>query len=360
MKIRLLSLFILAQFSFLLPCYVNEYFSKNPHVIKEEIISPQLDTYDCHSSCIIEAAPGILCAVWKAGIGSGFSNIDMQNHVGIWMSRCIQGEWSSPQQIVDSPDSVCWSPVLTQFPSGEVGLFYRIGKDPRHTLSLLKRSADGGVTWSEAEILPAGIVGPTKAKPVYDKAGNMICGSSVEAGSPESSLKATACWIEIFSQDTSQWTKYGPLEIPGKRFGCIEPALFWTQNGTLKLVCRDRSFKTGSEGWIWTAESMDGGKTWNPLEKTTLPNPDSGIAVAPLDPNTILLFYNHSHTTRYPLSCAETQDGGNTWTPLFDIETESGEFPSALVDSEGTIHVTYAWQPPGKVQRTVKHIIIKK
>ncbi len=330
---------------------------KEQVVINECYLSPDIEEFDCHSSCLIEASPGILCAVWKGGPGKGMSNIDLKQNVGIWLSLFKNGEWNAPKQIVETPNSVCWTPVLTKYPDGKLVLFFRVGSDPRHTISLSKYSLDGGVNWSDTEILPAGIVGPTKSKPIFDNNGNMICGCSVEVGSPDDELKATACWIEILSND-NHWSKYGPIEIPGKRFGCIEPTLFWGSNGSLKLLCRDRSNRVDLEGWIWVAESFDNGKTWSELKKTPLPNPDAGIDTLSLSNENILLIYNDSHTDRYPLTVALSNDNGNSWIPLLDLESESGEFPSATLDSQGLVHVSYAHIPTGKTQRRIKHVVI--
>lgn len=349
-KLIILFTFLISQSALFLSA--NE-----PIVINQCYISPDIEDFDCHSSCLIEASPGVLCAVWKGGSGSGMSNIDIKQNVGIWLTICTNGTWNTPKQIVEAPNSVCWNPVLTKTAEGKIILFYRVGYDPRHTISLSKYSLDGGINWSEAEILPAGIVGPTKSKPIFDPDGNMLCGSSVEVGSPDDDLKATACWIEILSND-NRWSKYGPIEIPGKQFGCIEPTLFWGNNGSLKMLCRDRSNRIDLEGWIWSAESFDKGKTWSELKATSLPNPDAGIDALALGNEKIMLLYNNSHTERYPLTLALSNDWGNSWTPLLDLESTSGEFPSATLDSNGYIHVIYAHTPPGKTQRRIKHAVI--
>lgn len=325
-------------------------------VVSECFISPETEDFDCHSSCLIETSPGILCAVWKGGPGKGMSNSDMKQGVGVWSSLFKNGAWNSPQQIVQAPSSVCWTPILAKDQGGKLLLFYRMGPDPRHTISLVKCSLDGGVNWSDAEILPAGIVGPTRSKPIIDNEGTMIVGSSVEVGSPDDELKATACWIETFSTD-HRWSKYGPIEIPGKKFGCIEPTLFWGNNGSLRLLCRDRSNKIGLKGWIWTAESNDKGKTWSELKPTSLPNPDSGMDTLSLGEK-ILLVYNNSHKERYPLTVALSKDYGNSWAPLFNLEERTGEFPSIALDAQGLVHVTYAYTPVGKTQRRIKHVVL--
>lgn len=310
---------------------------KDDLIINEYCVSPDVEGFDCHSSCIIETSPGVLAVVWKGGAGKGKCNIDMKENVGIWISFFKDGCWSEPKQMIHSSDTVCWSPVLSLHPNGELTLFYRYGRDPRHTVSMLHTYTDSSCkTLAKESYLPG--VGPTKSKPLIDEEGNLICGSSVEVGEPDDEFKETACWIEVLADHG--WSKYGPIEIPGKKFGCIEPALFWGRNGTLKMLCRDRSNRIGLEGWIWMAESQDRGKTWSELKQTNLPNPDSGIDVVSLDNDTILVFYNHSHTDRYPLSVAVSTDSGNSWDYLFNIEEESGEFPSAALDCQGNVHVT--------------------
>lgn len=318
--------------------------------LQAEIISPAIADFDCHGSSLVEVNPGTLCVVFKGGPGKGLSNIDMKENVGIWMTRYENNQWSAPALIVETPDSVCWTPVLCQR-NDELLLFYRVGAYPRTAVSMLKRSLDGGRTWSEPELLPAGIVGPLTS-PIFDAQGNMYCGSSVEAGAFSDTYKATACWVEVLSSD-GIWYKYGPLEIPGKRFGAIEPSLFWGEDGSLKLLCRDRANKVGEEGWIWSSVSSDLGKTWAPLVKTNLPNPDSGICTLDLGKGEILLFYNNSHTNRYPLSIALSKDYGTSWTPLYDVGP--GEFPSAIIDSVGIVHLIYAEIKDGSNQRQITH-----
>lgn len=328
-------------------------------IVKQEIISSNLDHFDCHSSSLVEVSPGVLMVVWKGGPGNGKSNIDIKKNVGIWGSRYENGSWSAPEQIVSMPNSVCWTPVLTRTPTGELLLFYRAGQDPRNCAGFIARSLDSGRTWKKSEMLPAGVLGPTKSKPVYDKTGMMISGSSVEVGSPQDEQKATSCWIETTEDSGYTWQKYGPIDKPGHRFGVIEPALFWDTNGNLHMLCRDRAHRVGEIGWVHSAKSTDGGKTWSQLEKSTLPNPDSGIDVVELGRDCILVVYNHSHTERYPLNVALSQDAGRTWTMVCTLEEKSGEFPAAIMTSDGLVHVMYAWSEPGKTQRRIKHAVLE-
>jgi predicted neuraminidase len=314
-------------------------------------ISPDIENYDCHSSSIVETAPSQLCVVWKAGHGTGKSNLDLTN-VGVWASL-FDGSWSPPQEIVTAPGSVCWNPVLCKNGAGELLLFYRMGATPRCAVSFLKRSSDEGHTWSAEEILPAGIVGPTLHKPIFTPKGTLISPSSMATGEPDDAFKATACWIEMYADN--HWKKVGPLELAHRKFGVIEPALFYDREGNLRMLCRDRALRIQEKGYIWMAISKDNGLTWSDFKSTQLPNPDSGIEVVDLGAGKILLIYNHSHTDRHPLNWSLSLDGGDTWLPPELLDT-TGEFPSAIQCADGSIHITYA-RTRGK-QRGIKHTVI--
>ncbi len=328
-----------------------------PGLIIEEFLSPDLKDFDCHSSSIVETHDRHLCVVWKGGPGMGKSNIDLKENIGIWSCLFDGSQWSEPMEIVAAPHSVCWNPVLFQYPSGELLLFYRVGPDPRRTVSFLKRSQDGGMHWSEEEILPAGIVGPTKNKPILTENGMLLCPSSVSAGEPQDRFKATACWIEMTEDQGKHWKKIGPLELSDRKFGVIEPALFYDKEGHLKMYCRDRANKIGEKGFIWEAISNDGGFHWSALTQTDFPNPDSGFDVVDLGKGKLMLVYNHSHTARFPLHVAISLDGGGHWSEPFVLE-EWGEFPAGILTSDGAIHITYSIPSPHSEQRRIKHVVI--
>jgi predicted neuraminidase len=325
--------------------------------VKEEFLSPDIAHFDCHSSSIIETADGQYCAVWKGGPGAGKSNIDIPEKVGIWSALYEGGHWSDPQEIVSSPTSVCWTPVLCKNSLGELLLFYRMGPEPRRLVSFVKRSTDLGVGWSQGEILPAGIVGPTKNKPVITHLGALISPSSVEVGAPQDEFKATSCWIEVSEDNGHHWKKVGPLELPTRKFGVIEPALFFDTQGNLRMMCRDRANKIGEMGYIWMAVSEDQGMNWSEFKQTSLPNPDSGIDVVDLGGGKLILIYNHSHTNRSPLNLAVSLDGGDTWSQPFVLD-KAGEFPSGTLSSDGLVHITYAFANANGAQRRIKHVVI--
>jgi len=343
-----------ALFSFLCLLACATQAIDNQLIEKKEWLSLIIENFDCHSSSIIETDPGKYCAVWKGGPGKGQSNKDISRNVGIWISLFDGMSWTDPKELISAPQSISWSPVLCKTIEGELLLFYRIGPEPRRTVSFLKRSFDGGVNWSKEEMLPAGIVGPTKNKPYVTSSGTLISPSSVEAGAPEDQYRATACWVEISKDNGHHWKKIGPLELQDRKFGVIEPTFFHDSQGNLRMLCRDRANRIDEKGYIWMAISENEGLDWSEFKQTALPNPDSAIDVVDLGEGKLILFYNHSHTDRFPLNMALSNDGGDTWSDPFVID-DRGEFPSAALGSDGSVHVTYA---VGSEQRRIRHIVI--
>jgi predicted neuraminidase len=153
------------------------------------------------------------------------------------------------------------------------------------------------------------------------------------------------------------WEKFGPFELPDRKFGVIEPALFLDGQGKLRMVCRDRAHRIGGTGYIWTALSEDWGIHWSPFQQTGLPNPDSAIDVVDLGEGKVILIYNHSHTDRSPLNLAVSLDGGETWSPPVLLDRR-GEFPSGTLSSDGSLHITYAFAEEEGQQRRIKHVIL--
>lgn len=324
---------------------------------REEFLSPAWEQYDCHSSSLVEMGEGKILAVWKGGLGEGKSNMNMPSKVGIWQARFDGKSWSPAEKVHFEEKSVVWNPVVCKSHSGELLLFYRVGESPRSAVAFLRHSFDSGISWSEPEMLPAGILGPVKNKPLVLDDGTLICPSSMQAGSPDEVYRSTALWVDISPDGGRTWSKSGPLVPPNHSFGVIEPAVFFDKEKNLRIVCRDRALRAGGQGFIWTAMSCDRGHTWSALEKTSLPNPDSAMDVVDLGEGLLAMFYNHSFTDRFPLSIAISKDGGKTWEKKCDLEEKTGEFPAAIRTEDGLIHVTYAYELESG-QRRVKHVTI--
>ncbi len=295
----------------------------------------------CHASSIIEVEPGTLLVTYFAGTREG------NQDVGIWTSRGTtqangSTSWEPPQVVHEAPDVPCWNPVLQKARNGDLLLFFKAGPSPATWSGFLARSTDGGKTWTDAQILPAGILGPVRSKAIVDEAGRLICGSSVE------SYNAWGCWVEITPDDGKTWSKHGPINVPEHPHGIIQASVFPTADGKLALLARSRGI-----GKLCRSESSDGGKTWTDAEPIDFPNPNAGADATRLADGRLALIANPVERGRTPLVVAISEDDGQTFDIRLTLEDEPGEYsyPALIQGEDGRIHCTYTWK-----RQRIKHV----
>jgi len=305
-----------------------------PRILRERTFSGG-PFEECHAPTIAEAEGGDLLVSFFAGTEEGGKD------VSIWLTAYNDGRWSPQRRIAWDEDAPCWNPVLFKDARSAIHLFYKVGFSPETWTGARMISRDGGESWSEPEHFPAGILGPTKNKPLTMSNGEVICGTSVE------SYKAWACWAEVFDERT--WRRFGPIYHEGAAKGVIQPSVVELTQGRLKMFMRS----TQAIGRVCTAESYNHGRTWGKVRATVLPNPNSGIDVVRLSTGPIIIAYNDSTVHRTPLSLAASFDEGETWAKLLDLETEEGEFsyPSLIQSMDGDLHIAYTWR-----RKTINHV----
>lgn len=284
----------------------------------------------CHASTIVESQPGKLLAAWFGGSDEG------ENDVAIWMSRW-DGRWSVPEKVAEEKGRPCWNPVLFRERAGEVQLYYKAGPNPENWSGFYRRSSDHGATFGESYIMPAGLLGPIKNKPVQLADGTILSPSSVE------SYRTWACWVERSTDRGRTWTKQGPIHHPEQPLGVIQPTILRRADGSLLMLMR----ATRKIGQICAATSSDAGITWSAAKPIdALPNPDSGIDAVTLADGRHLLVHNPTHRGRTPLVISASADDGKTWKSAKTLEDQPGEYsyPAIIQASDGSVHVAYTWK----------------
>jgi predicted neuraminidase len=107
--------------------------------------------------------------------------------------------------------------------------------------------------------------------------------------------------------------------------------------------------------------TSENGCEWTVPTSTHLPNNNASIQSARLQDGSLVIAFNNSSagvtrnrpdtSVRKPLSIALSQDGGDTWPWIRDIETgipagrqnEEYSYPSVLQDASGKINVAYTY-----------------
>jgi len=326
--------------------------SKHASIVQEEFIYElnEAPTPECHASTI-EISNGILVASWFGGTK------EKNDDVGIWVSRKIDGKWSTPTEVVngvqeDGNRYPCWNPVLFKPRNQPLILFYKVGPDPKKWWGLYMTSNDDGQTWSDPVKLPDGILGPIKNQPIQLENGDILSPTSTE-----DKQKGWQIHLEHSSDNGVTWTKTEPLN-DGKEFGAIQPAILNHGNDKLQLLSRTKN-EVITENW-----SLDNGKSWTKMEAITLPNPNSGIDAVTLMDGRHILIYNPTGKNwgdRVPLSVGLSQDG-KEWKRVLDLEPltettdkeeEEYSYPTVIQASDGLIHIVYTWN-----RKTVKYVVL--
>lgn len=318
-------------------------------ITSSEFIYEKAPFPSCHASTIEETPTGLVTA-WFGGTE------ERHPDVGIWVSRMVNGKWTAPVEVANGVQNSTiryplWNPVLFQMPAskgGELLLFYKEGPTPQDWWGMIKRSKDGGKTWSNTERLPLGILGPIKNKPVMLKDGTLLCPTSSED-------HGWRVHFEMTKDGGRTWSRTEAIN-DGKEFSAIQPSVLFLKDGRLQILCRSKN------GYILESFSSDQGKTWSPLKATSLPNPNSGTDAVTLKDGRQVLIYNHVTKEsqewggkRSPLNVAISSDG-KTWKELAVLEKEpKAEFsyPAVIQTKDGKIHITYTWK-----REKIKHVVI--
>lgn len=316
-----------------------------------EFIFEDAPFQQCHASTIVDLPNGDLLAAWFGGKEEG------DNSVEIWLSRKPAGGiWTPPQAVTDFPEMPCWNPVLFRDAQNQVWLFFKVGPDPTSWVGAHRTSVDGGKTWSDITFLPAGLLGPIRNKPIVLSNGDILAGTSREAGLRKEAGRVApywswAAWVERSRDGGKSWSIHGPIVYPDVNFGVIQPTLWESEPGRVRMLLR----ATEQIGAICESTSTDWGQTWTSARATSLPNPNSGIDAVKMKDGRIAVVYNHTRHGRTPLNLALSGDDGKTWGYPNVLENEPGEYsyPAIIQAGDGKLHITYTWR-----RRRIKHVMV--
>jgi predicted neuraminidase len=321
---------------------------------------------ESHASTVVVLKNGDLMAAWFGGTK------ERAPDVAIWGSRRIGGKWTAPVELEREKGVPSWNPVLFHTADGRLWLYYKVGPSPGEWAAGRMYSEDEGKTWSRDERLPAGLLGPIRAKPLVLADRTIVSGTSVEAH------ETWACWIERSTDGGRTWAKIGPIDIsremdaeakpwpepeagsvslqpgsdakplPRKFEGMIQPSVIDMGGTHLRLYARTR----GLAARIAAADSYDNGATWTQAHYLDMPNNNSGIDAVRLKDGRIVMIYNNTANGRTPLNLAVSRDGEH-FKMFATLEDTPGQFsyPAIVEAADGGLEITYTWK-----RETIKYV----
>ena len=319
----------------------------DPAILLTEFIYESGPYPSVHASTIVETPSHELVAAWFGGTR------ERSPDVGIWLSRKEKSGWTPSVEVANGvqPDGTrhpTWNPVLFQPRTGPLMLFYKVGPSPENWWGMVRTSSDAGRTWSEAQRLPDGILGPIKNKPVQLADGTILSPTSTESETEPSRWRVH---FERSSDGGKTWTATQPLN-DGLTMAAIQPSiLFRDKIGGDRLLAVGRT----RQSKVFATTSDDGGKSWSALSLLDdLPNPNAGTDALTLADGRHLIVYNPVTRGRSPLALAVSRDG-RVWTKVLTLEDQPGEYsyPAVIQTSDGRLHITYTWK-----RQRVKHVVV--
>jgi predicted neuraminidase len=297
---------------------------------KEFIYDPKtpVNIPSCHAATLIKTADGILAA-WFGGTHEGHD--DVQIYAA--HRSDADGTWSAPQCVSVVEPIPNWNPVL--FDNGEeILLYYKRSKEIHSWNTMFTTSRDGGYTWAVPRRLCEDDVdgrGPVKNKPIRLSNGTILAGASFEQG-------PWRCFCDISADNGYTWEQTPFLPVPTEDTEVIQPSL-WEDDRGVHMLVRSKNKK------IFRSDSTDFGKTWCTLYPIDLPNNNSGLDLVKVAENRVILCCNPVTEGRTPLSLFESNDSGDTFVRLFDLETEPGEYSYPAVITDGKyLYGCYTWK----------------
>lgn len=305
---------------------------------KKEFVYEKIENVpECHASTVLPLPDGRVMVAWFAG------EHEKNDNVRIWFSVNENGKWTEPAKVPSEENVPHWNPVLDMKNDGIIRLYFKKGKEINEWVTWFCDSADGGKTWSEAEVLVpddfSGGRGPVKNKCIRTSQGLLLAPASSEK------TKHWRCFIDVSRDDGDTWTRCDFIVRPRKNIGLvrmIQPTLWEDDDKNIHALMRT------DKGRIYKSHSYDGGLTWSKAERTELPNNNSGIDCVRASDGKIYLVYNpveENWGDRSPLELAVSEDNGETFRTVLVLENEKdGEFSyPAITCYNNKLHITYTY-----------------
>lgn len=372
-------------------CGVGVYTIEAADSARSQLIFP-LQAKHVHSSCIVECPNGDFLAVWFHGSGERKSP-----DVEILGARLRKGSdrWSAVFPMADTPHLPDCNPVLFINAEKQLTLFWIavMGESWNHCLLRFKQSKDyqkeGSPIWHWQDDLiltpgPEFVTALENAMPALPALGSDFGGWATVPG--EQLLEAAkdpgkrqlgwmprthlvtlpngrilfplysdAFYVGLMALSDDGGKSWRPSQ-PMAGVGLNQPTVVQKKDGTLVAYLRREGPPPHR---VQRSVSKDSGETWSVAVETSLPNPNSSLEAIALRDGRWLMVYNDQEEGRDSLVCGVSQDEGETWKLARVLERVKGgrfHYPSVLQASDGSVHITYTYQPGGEDQRSIKHV----
>jgi predicted neuraminidase len=304
-----------------------------------------------HAVTLAQRSDGALMAAWYAGSREGASD------VAIFSSVYDHGAWTAPQLIVDRQRvehdtrrtiRKLGNPVLWRDAHNVLHLWFVSASYGGWSGSAINQmqSSDDGRHWSAAKRI---VTSP------FMNLSTLVRNPPLPVADGGLALPA----YHEFLNKRPEWLRFDAkfrlvdrTRIPDSAH-TLQPAAATLDSHRVLALMRD----SGPQHRVQAAYSDDGGGRWQPATATSIPNPDSALALLRMPDGTLLLACNPLELARSRLALFRSRDEGRTWSAPMTIEDGAAEdefsYPALLQDGVGAVHLAYTWK-----RQTIKHVVL--
>lgn len=308
----------------------------------------------CCQAIVREMPNGEFVVFFQTG---GVSEPHPDNRIFISRSKDRGETWSKPEQLFElDGKAIMTTEIMVQ--DNEVTAFlYTHNGHFMNWENWYCKSPDSGNTWGEIKPMPCLSHRSIIRNLVIKQNGEWVLPyQHYEIGDEEeyktlikegkrfmdSKTAKPENGILISADRGKTWEKYGHIDFNMGQWIWNENNAVELSNGHMAMLIRS------GKGFLYRADSPDGGKTWGSAYPTDIPNPSSKIRILKLRDGRIVLIHNPNSLStfegRYPLSLWISNDDMKSWYIKQDVVTFPGShsYPDGFVDeAEGCIHFTF-------------------
>jgi hypothetical protein len=283
---------------------------------------------------------------------------------------------------------------LAVAPNGRLWVTWYAGPTPnedKNNYVVLSTSGDGGKTWKEILTVDPDGEGPRRTfdPEVWISPDGKLRWFWTDRTMPYNNVETDALWMIVLDDPASENTVWHPPVCIARGVMMCKPIVLstsewalpvctWYSDNSSKMVVSEDGGKTWSvrggatmpkedrcfdehmfverkDGSVWClsrarsgireAVSTDRGKTWSPLEPSSIQHPSARFFITRLISGNILLVKHgpiNEKTGRSHLTAFISKDDGKTWEGGLLLDERSGvSYPDGQQTADGTVYVTY-------------------
>jgi predicted neuraminidase len=325
-------------------------------IFQEGFIQSTELTTEVHSSTLTPLDNGNLLAAWYGGSREGARD------VALYIAKYDAGErqWGEARRLTDPEQTQqqvgryikkVGNPVLFSHPDGTLWLFYvtvSVGGWAGSSINCIT-STDQGETWSAARRL---ITSP------FANISTLVKGTPVLYSDGSFGLPVYHEFLGKFGELlhlNDEGRVLNKIRITSGK-SSLQPSIAALDETRAVALLR---YAGSPPNRILETRSDDAGRSWQPVRKLQLPNPNSALMVRNMGEGKLLLVFNNAEDGRKNLSMALSEDEGQTWKVLRVFEEgqeeESFSYPYLIEADDGLLHLTYTWN-----KRRIKHLVFNR